>query len=562
MNLYQTKNSKSKSQIKKFRERMKDRHKINGIKFNYTKKEDKKLYVLPRKKEKEQKNIYSEYEEFMLLQNYNKLKHHIFSREQKEREKLKQEQELFKEFHVDFNYTTILKIIQNFLGMKEKDQYNPFNYDIKSGRMEIEQADRNIKVNRINEILKRIILHFMKIKTKLNIKKYNPKKDYLSQETVDEIKKKIFKHKKKLQSRNSSLIFKKEENLENNEINEISNNNNIYIKSNNSRKSKSSIYLNSGSKRSRSNLYINSNNLNSVNNKNGYISSSSSFIERKSSILKNSEKIITNNSFNINQNIKKEPYINSEDFSAKKRIRRKSYFFNESKEKKIINNVKEMFNVKKGRKTLVSFAPSLLNSEKVLKNNHIEQYQKQNSTLLIEDNSQRMILDSLKRQSSKCLIKKKNLKNKIFYRPKSCINILYNNKSNINLAKNEKYLNKNNSCINRKSHLKVKNLPLYTTKIGDLIKEYNRIKKSSKKLKINYKEKHFSTYEEIDNIIKTKEDMLMFLLKQKYFNCRFPQKIIKPPNPKIIFLNKMKEYIDLIEERPSLFINFERKLEW
>ena len=93
----------------------------------------------------------------------------------------------------------------------------------------------------------------------------------------------------------------------------------------------------------------------------------------------------------------------------------------------------------------------------------------------------------------------------------------------------------------------MKNLPLYTTKIGDLIKEYNRIKKSSKKLKLNYKEKHFSTYEEIDNIIKTKADMLMFLLKQKFFNCRFPQKIIKAPNPKIMFLNKMKEYIDLIE---------------
>jgi hypothetical protein len=265
MNQYQTKNNKSKSQIKKFKERMKDRHEINGIKFNYTKKEDKKLYIEPRKKEKEQKNIYSEYEEFMLLQNYNKLKHQIFTREQKEKEKLKQEQELFKEFHVDFNYTTILKIIQNFLGMKEKNQYSPFNYDIKSGRMEIEQADRNIKVNRINEILKRIILHFMKIKTKLNIKKYNPKKDYISQETVDEIKKKIFNHKKKLQSRNSSLIFKKEENIENNEINEISNNNNIYIKSNNSKKSKSSIYLNSASQRSRSNVYINSNNINIIN---------------------------------------------------------------------------------------------------------------------------------------------------------------------------------------------------------------------------------------------------------------------------------------------------------
>ena len=103
---------------------------------------------------------------------------------------------------------------------------------------------------------------------------------------------------------------------------------------------------------------------------------------------------------------------------------------------------------------------------------------------------------------------------------------------------------------------------MYTTKIGDLIKEYNRIKKNSKKLKINYKERHFSTYEEIDNIIKTKEDMLMFLLKQKYFNCKFPQKKVKVSNHKKVFYNRMKECVDLIEERPSIFINFEKNLEF
>ena len=97
-----------------------------------------------------------------------------------------------------------------------------------------------------------------------------------------------------------------------------------------------------------------------------------------------------------------------------------------------------------------------------------------------------------------------------------------------------------------------------TTKIADLINEYNRIKNNSKKLRINYKEKHFSTYDEIDNIVQTKEDMLMFLLKQKYFNCKFPQKNVKNPNPKLVFLNKVKESIDLIEERPSVFLNFEK----
>jgi hypothetical protein len=90
----------NKNNDKKFKERMKDRYKINGVKFDYSNKEED--FAQPKKKEKE-KNVHREYEEFMLLQNYNKLKHKIFLREQKEKEI--EEQELFKEIHQDFNYT-------------------------------------------------------------------------------------------------------------------------------------------------------------------------------------------------------------------------------------------------------------------------------------------------------------------------------------------------------------------------------------------------------------------------------------------------------------------------
>ncbi len=561
-------NQYSKNYCKKFKERLKDRHKINGIKFSYPKKEDKKYFVKPRKKEKEQKNIYSEYEEFMLLQNYNKLKHHIFVHEQKEKEKIKKEQELFKKINNDFNYTNIYKIIQDFLGLKDNDKISPFNYDIKSGRMAIERADRNIKVNRINEMLKRIILHFIKINSKLNIKKENSKNEYLSQETVNEIKRKIIKHKKKLQSKYSKLIFKKE----NLKIDDKSSNDLMYIKSKsiksiNNRRSKSSFLLNDGNGiwKSRSNNNFNdlsNNNRNSLNYKN--ISSSSSYVERKPSIAINSEKILTNDSINYMNNKKDEYNNSSEDLSNKKNIKRNSYYFNESKEKKIINNVKKMYNLKKGKKSRFSFIPNLLKND-IDNNTYNGKIKRQNSIILIEDKSKFTYPSSLKRKTQ-FSIKSNDLKNKRFYRPKSCINIEYikkekdKNESNW-INSNNKKLNRNNSCFNRrKSHLKVKNLPLYTTKISDLINEYNRIKKNSKKLKINYKEKHFSTYEEIDNIIKTKEDMLMFLLKQKYFNCRFPQKKIKSINPKIIFLNKMKEYIDLTEERPSILIDLEKNL--
>ena len=59
----------NKNNDQKFKERMKDRYKINGVKFDYSNKEED--FVHPKKKEKD-KNVHREYEEFMLLQNYNK----------------------------------------------------------------------------------------------------------------------------------------------------------------------------------------------------------------------------------------------------------------------------------------------------------------------------------------------------------------------------------------------------------------------------------------------------------------------------------------------------------
>ena len=551
MSLFHSNNSNQKNLFKKLKERLKDRHKINGIKFNYAKKEEKKYFVEPRKKEKDQKKIKNEYNEFILLKNYNKLKHQIFVREQKEKEKIKKEQEIIKEFKTEFNYTNILKILQQFINIDSKS--SPFNYDIKSGKMAIERADRNIKINRRNEILKRIILHFMKIKSKLFNKDEQKRKIYLSQKTVDGIKKKIFIHKKKLQSRNNSLVFK---NTKMDFKNSSNNNNLVFIKSNNCRKSKSSFFQSDSSRN-----IVNMNKINSSNNLKRN-SSSSSCIERKSSINnQNSEQDLTNNSINYNSKVKDE--FNIKEETSNKKRKRNSYYINESKENKIINNVKKMYNIKKEKKNLVSFASELLSdktSNAQLKKNNEEQI-KEDSNLLIEDNSQLNPYKDLIKNSCRLMYKNLNSKNKLS-RPKSCINIQSKKKTEFNWINSDKNRKKNNSCINRKSYLKVKNLPLYTTKIGDLIKEYHRIKKNSKKLKINYKEKHFSTYEEIDNIIKTKEDMLMFLLKQKYFNCKFPQKIVKAPNPKLLFLDKIKEDIDLIEERPSIFINFERNLEF
>lgn len=94
---------------------------------------------------------------------------------------------------------------------------------------------------------------------------------------------------------------------------------------------------------------------------------------------------------------------------------------------------------------------------------------------------------------------------------------------------------------------KVINKPLYTTKIGDLVKEYNRIKSVSRKSKKRMREKHFTTFENIDKIITVKEDLLMNNLKFKYFNCLFPQKKEKTLSKKQIFLKKVTNCIEILD---------------
>jgi len=101
----------------------------------------------------------------------------------------------------------------------------------------------------------------------------------------------------------------------------------------------------------------------------------------------------------------------------------------------------------------------------------------------------------------------------------------------------------------KRSSNKVKNLPLYTTTIEDILNEYDRIKRKSKLTKIHYRETHLMTYREIDDVVKIKEDLLVFLLKQKFFNNKFPLKKTKIPNKRKIFIKKLKDNVDVLDRR-------------
>ena len=89
--------------------------------------------------------------------------------------------------------------------------------------------------------------------------------------------------------------------------------------------------------------------------------------------------------------------------------------------------------------------------------------------------------------------------------------ILNESINRINNIKKPKFEKINQKKINEKGH---KN---YISNIEDIFREYNKIKSNSDRLKLDYKMWHFSKYRDIDEIVDIKEDMLLFLLKQKYF---------------------------------------------
>ena len=523
-----------------YKEKMKDRHKINGIKFDYSKREVKK-YLLSSNNEKSQEKLKKEHEENFLFQNYNKLKHQIFVREQKEKDISKIESN--NKYSSNFNYTNLVKFMEKFLSLKnDKSKDNPFNYNLKKGKLVIENMNRNIKRNRIHASLKKIVLHFTKVKSKLETRINEDRKSYLSEEKAEKIKNRIQTQRQRLSSRNYARSN--------------NNTNTILIESrldNNKRKNSSLILI--INKKKKPQIDISNFNESSIN---------------KSNINNNLKLSYFRSSNNININLRKNQksssmhfyskVINSEDQKTKKENNSKYILINIEKFKKknsyerskesIIENDNKNFKNKKlalNSSGLTHFSNITLNTKKT---NYGYKSSVEPSEMLTDDYN--TIGSNLMKKYKNNYAKKNNLKKSSSNRPQSCI--IPKNKTRYNF--NESHINNKNfirssSSVKRKSYLKVIHKPLYTTNINDLIKEYNRIKKNIKKLKKNYEEKHFSTYKEIDHLLKIKEEMLMFLLKQKFFSSKFKPKPNKFNRSKKEFINKMKDYVEILEDKPK-----------
>jgi len=109
------------------------------------------------------------------------------------------------------------------------------------------------------------------------------------------------------------------------------------------------------------------------------------------------------------------------------------------------------------------------------------------------------------------------------------------------------YNNINDLPKKRISSSKVKNMPIYTANIGDYYKNYNRIKSTNKMHLIKRKESHWTTYANIEKDFKIKEDMMMFLLKDKYMSSHFPKKYRMKPDKKKLFVNNLKKKLEFLE---------------
>lgn len=523
-----------------YKEKMKDRHKINGIKFDYSKREVKK-YLLSSNNEKSQEKLKKEHEENLLFQNYNKLKHQIFVREQKEKDISKIESN--NKYSSNFNYTNIVKFMEKFLSLKnDKSKDNPFNYNLKKGKLVIENMNRNIKRNRIHASLKKIVLHFTKVKSKLETRINEDRKLYLSEEKAEKIKNKIQTQRQRLSSRNYARSN--------------NNTNTILIESrldNNKRKNSSLILI--INKKKKPQIDISNFNESSINKSNINNNLKLSSFRSSNNININLRKNQNSSSMNFYSKV-----INSEDQKTKKENNSKYILINTEKFKKknsyerskesIIENDNKNFKNKKlalNSSGLTRFSNITLNTKKT---NYGYKSSFEPSEMLTDDYN--TIGSNLMKKYKNNYAKKNNLKKSSSNRPQSCI--IPKNKTKYNF--NESHINNKNfirssSSVKRKSYLKVIHKPLYTTNINDLIKEYDRIKKNIKKLKKNYEEKHFSTYKEIDHLLKIKEEMLMFLLKQKFFSSKFKPKPNKFNRSKKEFINKMKDYVEILEDKPK-----------
>lgn len=75
----------------------------------------------------------------------------------------------------------------------------------------------------------------------------------------------------------------------------------------------------------------------------------------------------------------------------------------------------------------------------------------------------------------------------------------------------------------QKKKTKVMSHPIGTTDINDFVKDYIRLKEQLKREQITFERRELMSFDDISAIMRTRSELKIMSLKQKYINCKFPK---------------------------------------
>lgn len=135
--------------------------------------------------------------------------------------------------------------------------------------------------------------------------------------------------------------------------------------------------------------------------------------------------------------------------------------------------------------------------------------------------------------------------------PKICqTSIPKNNKQILTKSKSGKNI-KRSYKMNPIKTQAAKYKPIYLVEIGNLVNKYDNIQAKCEKIRIDHKISHFSTYKEINEIMDVQKDMLMFPLKNKYLETKFPREKNQRVDNKKFFITRLKQNVDFLNSDQS-----------
>ena len=495
-----------------YKKRIKERKRIKGLFFSYPKDHKKNLETSEKfiDNENSAQYIITEKNISQLMTNYNKLKRDIFAREQKEKE-IEQINEKSKNF-AELTYTKLNDIFSQF--MRNKNRNSSIGRSINKKKIGIDNANRNSDKNRVKSALQKVSLHFNKAKTKIDFGQYNNNGQSNNEKTINHILNLIKKSNKKLGIKSNNISFKN-----GNNYNEKNNQNNNVVnstKSNSNKNVQKRSFLFNQSNKSNNNSEINCYNLNDndKNTKQNNVYKK----KRKNFISYTCKNLNFKNLTNLNNNEMKLRVMtlnNKKDSNSKKNLQK-------------MQNYKRLGSFKKN---------SAENKKRLLSLFDIVTTENTNTNTLSD-----LFLDSNFFNSTKTnvsYIKKKSnpkIQNQTFFEKK--------HKNILNLKKKNNEQKKIQSGSYKVTSNKVRFQPFYTANIRDFVDNFNRIKKVNHVTEIKCKENHFLSYKDISKIMKVKEDLMMHLLKEKYFISQFPKLYNEKLNHKEIFVKKLKDSFD------------------